>query len=125
MKYKILTQVDITRSSPLRDDPDVVKQGQQANFNSLRQAIELRAIIVDDRDPYIKDNWWVYEFNTDRDDQFLKDGDPVKHLVEDLNGIPFIPGLNSTIQIDPAVFKTKGSKINTEVVFDEHDDKYI
>ena len=125
MKYKILTQVDITRSRPLRDDTDMVKQGQQANFNSLRQAIELRAIIIDDRDPYIEDGWWTYEFNTDRDDQFLTNGDPVGHLVDDIDGVPIVTGLNSIIDFDPAVFKTKGSKINTKVVFDEHNDKYI
>lgn len=124
MKYKILTQIDITRSRPLRDDPDMVKQGQQANFNSLRQAIELRAIIVDDRDPFVEDGWWVYEFNTDREDQFLKNNDPVGHLVDDIDGIPFISGLNTTVDIAPAVFKTKGTKINTKVVFDEYDDKY-
>jgi len=118
MKYKILTQVDITRSRPLRDDPDVVKQGQQANFNSLRQAIELRAIIIDDRDPYVDNNWWVYEFNTDREDQFLKNNDPVGLLVDDIDGVPYVSGLNTSAEKDPAVFKTTGSKINTKVLFD-------
>lgn len=119
MKYTILTQVDITKSLPLRDDPDVVKQGQQANFNSLRQAIELRAIIVDDVEPkqviIDNDTWWKYDFVTDRDDVFLQKSNPVGLLEQDLNGIPIISGLNNSVEFEQLMFKTRGQKINTKV----------
>ena len=119
MKYKILTQVDITKSLPLRDDPDMTKQGQQANFNSLRQAIELRGIIVDNDDPEVIEEdgikWWVYSFNTDRDDVFLKGNDPVGLLVDDLDGIPIISKLNNSEDFKQDVFKTTGKNINTKV----------
>ena len=119
MKYTILTQVDITKSLPLRDDPDMVKQGQQANFNSLRQAIELRAIIVDNDDPkqFEEDGttWWRYDFVTDRDDEFLNKNDPVALLVDDIDGIPIVPKLNNSIDFEHNVFKTKGENPNTKV----------
>jgi len=119
MKYSIFTQIDITKASPLRDEQDMLKQGQQANFNSLRQAIELRAIIVDDQDPkqYTEDGelWWVYHFETDRDDEYLVKNNPVGLLVDDIDGIPFISGLNNTVEFEQLVFKTKGKKPNTKV----------
>lgn len=119
MKYTILTQVDITKSNPLRDDPDLLKQGQQSNFNSLRQAIELRAIIVDDENPkqISKDDqsWWRYNFTTDRDDEFLVKNNPVGLLIDDIEGIPFISGLNNSVDFEQAVFKTKGKNPNTIV----------
>ena len=119
MKYVIQTQVDITKANPLRDDPDMTKQGQQANFNTLRQAIELRGIIVDNGDPKIVEEdgtkWWHYEFATDREDVFLKDADPVGHLLDDLNGVPIVSGLNSNVEFEHPVFKTKGKNPNTKV----------
>ena len=121
MKYSILTQIDITKSLPLRDDPDLIKQGQQANFNSIRQAIELRAIIIDDSPPtqITKDGkqWWQYDFTTDRDDEFLLKSDPVGLLINDIDGIPFITGLNNTVEFEQLVFKTKGKNPNTIVQF--------
>jgi hypothetical protein len=117
MKYTIFTQIDITKSNPLRDDPSTLKQGQQANFNSLRQAIELRAIIVDDSNPRVieRDNetWWQYDFTTDRGDEFLVKNNPVGLLVDDIDGIPFISGLNSSVGLEQSVFKTKGKNPNT------------
>jgi len=119
MKYIITTQIDITKANPLRDDPDMTKQGQQANFNSLRQAIELRAIIVDNDDPEMFEEdgarWWRYQFNTDRDDVFLKGNDPVGLLVDDLDNIPIVSGLNSNTEFELPTFKTKGKNSNTKV----------
>jgi hypothetical protein len=41
--YKIVTVVDITRTQPSRIETDKLKLAQQANFNSLCQAIGLRS----------------------------------------------------------------------------------
>jgi hypothetical protein len=121
--YKIITLVDITRTNPSRTETNKLKLGQQANFNSLCQAIGLRANFVYQTDPKEesgalppsiggKARHWTWQFETERSDIFLKDEDPVALLKEDLNGVPVIDGLNNTADIDPAVFQTQGNKIN-------------
>ena len=123
-RYKIFTFVDITRSNPLRQETDKIKLGQQSNFNSLIQAIGLRANVDWQQDPAMntgrlphpmigKANHWVWEFETERDYLFLKDSDPVGLLLEDLNGVPIVTDLNNSVDITPAVFRTLGENPNT------------
>ena len=50
-RYKIITLVDITRTNPDRSERDQLKVSQQANFNSLIQAIGLRSNVDWERDP--------------------------------------------------------------------------
>ena len=122
-RYQIVTLVDITRSNPSRSNADKLKQGQQANFNSLLQAIGMRSNITWDSDPKFKTgtlptasgkaNHWIWEFTTERDEVFHKDNDPVGLLVDDLHGVPIISDLNNTADLYPAIFQTKGNSINT------------
>lgn len=125
-RYQIITLVDITRSNAPRSETNRLKQGQQANFNSLIQAIGMRSNIDWSKDPTMdtgriphqtgKANHWVWEFETERDLVFFKsDADPVGHLLDDLNGVPIISQLNNSVDLDPAVFKTKGNSPNTWV----------
>jgi hypothetical protein len=122
-RYRLITLVDITRSNPQRSETGTVKISQQANFNSLVQAIGLRANVnwaVDPKEfsgslPYPiegKATHWVWIFEVERPDTFLKDNDPVGLLIEDLHGVPIISELNNTAIIDPAVFQTQGPKTN-------------
>ena len=124
--YRITTLVDITRSRPTRSDTDHVRQSQQANFNSLIQAIGLRAIIFSDRDPQLnegrlpepfegKARYWVYEFIVDRDEIFLSNKDPVGLLKQDLDGVPIIDQLNNDVGFKIPAFRTLGSEINTKI----------
>ena len=123
-KYKIVTVVDITRSGAIRSEPDATKQGQQANFNSLLQAIGLRSNVEWTADPRMTEGrlphdiggrarYWTWVFHCERDDVFLRDGDPVGLLKDDLNGVPVVSGLNNNVDIDPACFLTSGEKSNT------------
>jgi hypothetical protein len=125
-RYRIITLVDITRTNPLRSDPDVKKQNQQSNFNSLSQAIGLRGMVVLDKPPKIEegrlpDPWtgkarhWVYDFEVERFNVFDKDDEPLGLLLDDLDGVPIIDGLNNSTDFDIPVFKTRGKKINTLV----------
>jgi hypothetical protein len=50
-RYRIVTLIDITRSQPAREETDQTLLGQQANFNSLLQAIGLRSNVTWLRDP--------------------------------------------------------------------------
>jgi hypothetical protein len=125
-RYQIVTLIDITRSQPDRDDSDTTLLGQQANFNSLLQAIGLRSNVTWLRDPKQhtgrlpepasgKATHWIWEFDCERDEVFLQDGDPVYLLVHDLDHVPIITGLDNSTDIDPAAFQTQGDTINTWV----------
>ena len=125
-RYQIKTLVDITRTNVTRSDTDEVRIGQQHNFNSLVQAIGLRANVQWDTDPSMhsgtlpkpfngKANHWVWQFEVEQPDIFLKGNDPVGLLVDDINGVPVVPNLKNTADIHPAVFQTKGENINTYI----------
>ena len=122
-RYRIITLVDITRTNPNRSESDQLKLSQQANFNSLLQAIGLRSNVQWMRDPIIntgglpydiggKAKHWIWDFDVERDDVFQKDADSVGLLVDDINGVPIIPGLTNSVEIDPACFISKGDRAN-------------
>jgi len=122
-RYRITTLVDITRTNPTRADTDEKKLSQQANFNSLLQAIGLRSNVEWTADPRMTEGrlphdiggrarYWTWVFHCERDEIFLKDEDPVGLLKDDLHGVPVISGLNNNVDIDPACFLTKGEKSN-------------
>ena len=125
-RYRITTLVDITRTDAVKTEPDQLKILQQSNFNSLRQSIELRSNVTWDRDPDRRDGrlpegldgkavHWYWEFEVEREDLFLKDGDQAGLLIDDLQGVPIITGLKETAEIKPAAFQTKGDSVNTIV----------
>ena len=124
--YEIVTLVDITRSNPSRVEKDSLKLSQQANFNSLCQAIGLRANFTYRRDPIQskgslpydidgKATHWVWQFETERADIFLDEAtnDPVALLKQDLHNVPIIDRLNNSVDIVPATFQTSGKNQNT------------
>jgi hypothetical protein len=115
-RYKIKTTVDITRSNPDRADPDQVKQAQQSNFNTLLQGIGMRANVEWDKDPIrtVENDtvYWMWQFEVEREDVFLVDGDPVGLLKNDLHGVPIIKNLTETEKFDKAVFLTKNGANN-------------
>jgi hypothetical protein len=125
-RYRITTLVDITRSKATRSETSELKQGQQSNFNTLIQVIGLRANIATDYDPKqdegrLPDPWkgrgtyWTYEFEPERADGFLDGNNPVGHLINDLNGVPIVDGLNNSINFDLPAFITKGKDFNTTI----------
>ena len=126
-RYRITTLIDITRTDAKKSDNDQHRLAKQANFNSLRQSIELRSIVSWHRDPVKhhgrlpdpldgKASYWIWEFETERDDLFLQDNDPVALLKEDLHGVPIINGLDETVDFEIPAMQTQGQMINTWVV---------
>ena len=125
-RYRITTLIDITRTDAKKSDNDQYRLAQQDNFNSLRQSIELRSIVSWHRDP-VKQNgrlpdpldgkaaYWIWEFETERDDLFLRDNDPVALLKEDLHGVPIIDGLDETVNFEISAMQTQGQMVNTWV----------
>ena len=120
--FKIVSLVDITRSLPSRLETDRIKLGQQANFNSLLQAIGLRSNMEWDKDPEqhsgrLPDSHgaavhWVWEFWVERDYVFQKANEPAGLLLDDLEGVPVVNLLNNTADITPSIFQTKGEHTN-------------
>jgi len=122
-RYRITTLIDITRTATAKSPLTDLQIKQQANFDSLRQAIELRSNVEWNRDPARHEGalpdpfdgrgaYWTWEFETEREDLFLQDDDPVALLKHDLQGVPVIDGLNNTVIVDPAAFQTQGENIN-------------
>ena len=123
-RYRLITLIDITRTDCPRTETDPVKIGQQANFNSLVQAIGLRANVQWENDPEPrtgilpdpldgKCRHWCWEFDTEHDDIFLKEGDPVGHLIDDLHNVPIISDLTNDVDLYPSAIQTTGNKVNT------------
>ena len=121
--YQVISLVDITRSRPDRSCTDQIKLGQQANFNSLIQAIGIRSNVEWQNDPEMhngrlpepfdgKANYWTWTFTVERDFVFDKNGDAVGLLLDDLHGVPVVDGLNNTVMLKPSVFQTKGKDMN-------------
>ena len=123
-RYKIITLVDITRTNATKSGFEQLKLNQQSNFNSFRQAIELRSNIDWIRDPVKetgrlpepadgKATHWIWEFDCEREDVFLKGDDPVGLLKDDLHGVPIITDLENSVDITPAAVQTKNGNVNT------------
>ena len=122
-RYEIITLIDITRSNPSRSETDKTKLGQQANFNSLIQAIGMRSNIEWHSDPKMitgripdqdgKAAYWEWQFETERDQVFEAEGDPVRLLIEDLHNVPVVANLLNSKDIHPAAFQTKSDNANT------------
>lgn len=126
-RYKIITLIDITRTGATKNNGTQFQISQQHNFNSLRQAIELRSNVQWHTDPLklngqLPDNidgksvYWTWEFEVERDEVFLHENNHVKLLLDDLNGVPIIPDLENNIEITPAAIQTYGNNINTWAV---------
>jgi len=122
-RYRITTLVDITRTDPDKADPDDFKRHQQANFDSLRQAIELRSNVNWSKDPVKHEGrlslpfdgkavYWTWEFETEREDLFLRDNDQTALLKDDLQGVPIITGLSETANINPSAFDLNSNNFN-------------
>lgn len=125
-RYRLITFVDITRTQADRNETDLIKVRQQSNFNSLTQAIGLRSNINWSKDPKKMEGrlpdgiegkavHWIWEFETERDDVFLKDDDPAGLLKEDLHGVPVVDGLENSVELSPQAFQTKNGNQNTWV----------
>lgn len=132
--YIINTTIDITRTGVTNydknDEDNLLKRNQQKNFDTLAQVISMRTIyeinwmsILESDPESILRNFgfgnfgkpvkiWSMEIVTDRVDALGENGEI---LIDDLNFVPIIPGLDSTVPAFPNFFITKGDIQNTLV----------
>jgi len=98
---------------------------QQSNFSILLLTLGLRSNVSWKAEP-VKDTgrlpfgsgkaaYWSWTFDTEQSDLFLKDSDPVGLLLDDLNGVPVITGLEDTANFKKDAFITQGELTNTWV----------
>jgi hypothetical protein len=125
-RYQIVTLVDITRTGATKTNGTEIQVKQQSNFNSLRQAIEMRSNVSWLRDPKKQDGqlphnlagkatYWTWEFDVEREDVFLVNDSPTGLLLDDLNGVPIISDLENSVEISPSAIQTFGKNTNTWV----------
>ena len=55
---------------------------------------------------------WQFEFNTEREQLFEKDGNPIGYLIDDFDGVPYISGLDESMDQNYDVFVTEGPSRN-------------
>ena len=122
MQYKLYTLVDITHTGQYRSEPGKeIERYKEQNFNTLIQTLGLRSNVTFYSSPWlieIKGNLigfdtddiirvWRFDFHTDLDYVYEKDGDPVGLLKDDFHLVPYINGLDELMEQRYAVFSTE------------------
>lgn len=122
MRYKLYTLVDITRTRQYRNELGREKAWrQEQNFNTVLQTLGLRSnvhffhdpevlnvgghVVGFDTDDLIK--VWRFDFETEGDNFFESDGDPIGFLLQDFHLVPYINGLDEELDQDIPVFNTQ------------------
>ena len=123
MKFRIQTLIDITETRARRQGDDKFAYKQEANFQTILQTIGMRVNIEYQNSPtfeeiiasknHFNDKYkgkqmlWTFEFNVEYEDALT-----LEMLEGDFDLIPIITGLNETIELNKALFKTTGKDTN-------------
>jgi len=127
MRYKLYTLVDITHTGQHR--PELGKEAsrwKEQNYQTVIQTLGIRANISSYSKPEMLEiggrsvgfdtdeilRVWRFDFETERDNLFEKDGDPVRLLKEDFHLVPYINGLSEVMDQHYAVFNTANPGAN-------------
>lgn len=117
--FRIKTLVDITKTNVQKEWIDPFKKKQQDNYQTLLQALEMRANIFPSGVPKEdiidwsihghgkKERTWVWNFYTEQDDIFLLDENPVGWMLNDIDFVPFNIECNETAKFKQAYFSTR------------------
>lgn len=126
-RFRIYTTVDITHTNQYRFEPGKETQlYQEQNFRTMMQTLGIRSnvtfyyppnelIIEGDKLGFNTPNIirvWEFDFYTDKEQVYEKDGDPIGLLLEDFEMVPFIAGLNESMEQNYSVFVTDGPSKN-------------
>jgi len=122
MEYKLYTLVDITRTKQYRSEPGKEHlRWKEQNFNTVLQTLGIRANVTFDLSPSMVEvagrligfdtddiiRVWRFDFSTDRDGLYENNGDPVGFLKDDFMLVPYISGLDESMEQKYAVFNTE------------------
>jgi hypothetical protein len=115
-QIQIKTKIDITNTDVRHADQGSEQQlNQYRNYTTFLQVIGIRSIFSITQRPVEKDGVWIMEIETDRDNVFVKDQDPIGLLKEDLDKVPIITGLTEKTPIKQGLIRTSGKEANTFV----------
>jgi len=127
MDYKLYTTVDITNTGQYRTEPGKEHlRWKEQNFQTVLLTLGIRANVTYSLKPTITEvkgslvgfetdeiiRVWRFDFRTEREHLFESNKDPVGYLLEDFNGVPFISGLDESMQQNLDVFVTDGPSRN-------------
>ena len=127
MDYTLYTTVDITKTGQYRSEPGTESaRWKEQNFQTVLQTLGIRANIMFNKSPVMIAtngkivgfdtnqiiNVWHFDFSTERDHLFELDGDPVGQLIKDFEGVPYIAGLDESMEQNYSVFVTDGRSRN-------------
>lgn len=131
MRYRIYTTVDITHTNQYRLEPGKEQQlYQEQNFRTVIQTLEMRANVTFYYPPgqlVIKGcdmefnttniiKIWEFDFYTDKEKVYEKDNNSIGLLLEDFEMVPFISGLNESMEQNYSVFVTDGLAKNIRFI---------
>ena len=132
MRYTLYTTVDITSTGQYRHEPGKeAERWKEQNFQTVLQTLGIRTNITFDSKPLMTNikgsilgfntpeivHVWAFTFNTERDYPFGTDEDPTFFLIEDFDGVPYISGLDESMEQNYSVFVTSGPARN--VIFNK------
>ena len=132
MEYKLYTTVDITNTGQYRHELGKESdRWREQNFQTVIQTLGMRANINFNKSPKSIEisghvlgfntsniiRVWQFDFSAERANFFEKDGDPIGNLIEDFDGIPYISGLDESMEQNYDVFVTEGPSRN--IIFAE------
>ena len=127
MEYKLYTLVDITHTNQHRVEAGKENlRWKEQNFNTVLQTLGIRANIFYRQSPVITEvkgrligfdtddiiRVWRFDFYTERDFLYEKDGDQIGYLLEDFHLVPYINGLDEKMEQNYAVFNTSNPGAN-------------
>jgi len=128
--YTGFTLVDITATGVTRNNNNALERNQQRNWETVIQAVSLRAQPVVLKEPVCQlfeldptgefgemytgeQRVWIWSFATEHADIYLKDSDPLALLHDDFNQVPVICGLEETARFMLPIFYCYGAIKNT------------
>lgn len=127
MNYKLYTLVDITHTGQYRSEPGKeVARWKEQNFNTIIQTLGIRSNISYTNNPTVIEvkgsvvgfdtneiiRLWRFDFFTEQDFVYEKNGDPIGLLKDDFNLVPYISGLDELLEQNFDIFVTDGHTKN-------------
>jgi hypothetical protein len=127
MFYVLYTTIDISHTGQFRYEPGKeLLHKEEQNFQTVLQTLGMRANIAYDNPPKLMKTVgnllgfntdkiikvWTFEFYTERDYLFELNNDPVGYLIEDFDAVPYIAGLDESVEQNYPVFVTAGDYRN-------------
>jgi hypothetical protein len=128
MDYTLYTTVDITRTGQYRTELGKEElRWKEQNFQSVLQTLGMRANILFTKDPQMVEisgkvlgfptddiiRVWRFDFSTERDNLYEQENDPVGLLKDDFEMVPYVSGLDESMDQNYNVFVTYGPNPNT------------